>query len=646
MRQRYKSWTILFPLVLPVFFHLLYTAPLTAIPTQQQTVLNSTPIYYRLSSIEPCGLNDPISLGEYIKRSLPFEWVDSWGNVQNGEEALKAGAIAIRSWALSPRNAQVYTISGQNYFCIDAYSPKINFNVNLSLTEINNLYPNSVAAVDATDGIIMSHSNVTPILGVTAIDAQFRDDTGTYTNEGSDPWLKSIYDPISTGTSKTGMGQRGTKRWAWGENDSGEHFPKWDYRQILAHYYTGVDFTGVTPTLPNDRFNILQVYGLDPQQGISLERGEVSSGYSVLVQNTGQTIWDVNAWDDVTRECIPPNGSEQDYETLLAHHVYYQEGSQACPNCIGLMWEPFCRDDTYGYNPVNPGEHFWVYGYKFFMPDQDSITQGTTYNLRFDILRQANVGQMQWTGYPDFEWPGQDIPVLVSTPPPPNLPEVNVDKPPAVVSSADLENGKLAFSWSGVNATTFDLDYKIKDITEQTFPTGYNTVLSNSTDQSYAAAVNCDTDRRDWLFRLRGRKNGQAGEWTEFGSRTQIFPFAWPTSSALTVTIPSDSNTVWSNPVGMTNMGGGYLFWNAGSNRNWLSVTAHVEGPGPGETVPLGLTVSRPGGIGDYQGNITVNITNQNDVCGQRNFVIPVKVQVRELAYKSYLPVVLKNSNP
>lgn len=49
-----------------------------AIPNQQ--VFNSTQIYYRLASNESCGLYSSISLGDFIKKTLPFEWVDGWAS--------------------------------------------------------------------------------------------------------------------------------------------------------------------------------------------------------------------------------------------------------------------------------------------------------------------------------------------------------------------------------------------------------------------------------------------------------------------------------------------------------------------------------------------------------------------------------------
>jgi hypothetical protein len=100
----------------------------------------------------------------------------------------------------------------------------------------------------------------------------------------------------------------------------------------------------------------------------------------VLVQNTGSATWHVNPLDELSQTCLPSNGSEQDYETLLAHHVYHQGGGQACTNCIGLMWVPFCREETYQYNPVEPGEAFWLNGFRFFLPNKTSIIAGETFN--------------------------------------------------------------------------------------------------------------------------------------------------------------------------------------------------------------------------------------------------------------------------
>jgi hypothetical protein len=117
------------------------------------------------------------------------------------------------------------------------------------------------------------------------IDAEFGSDmllaTQTeHQNPGDPPvdpfvpkgYLTGVQDPISTadcfvsasGSHDYGMSQRGAMRWARGKtcpNGTGGAWPvSWtDYRQILAHYYTGIDILngGGGKVTPDDRWNLL-----------------------------------------------------------------------------------------------------------------------------------------------------------------------------------------------------------------------------------------------------------------------------------------------------------------------------------------------------------------------------------------------------
>jgi hypothetical protein len=507
-------------------------------------------------------------------------------------------------------------VSGQDFFCIDAWPGKINFKHNRSMEDINSLYPNSVAAVDATDGIIMTHPSAGTILGVNAIDAQFRDDTGEYTSDGEHPWLKSVYDPISTGTPKVGMGQHGSKRWAWGESEGGGEFPQWDFRRILAHYYTMVSFTGVSPSPPDHyRSNMLDTaYGLYPQDGIGVRKGEEWTGFGLLYQNVGHWSWPTNEaywWGGCTYNDPP-------FKTLLSYHLYRQDGTLACSNCLGIRRTPMCGSS----GALSPSEDHWVNGFHIFIPDDPAIVEGQTYLLRFDVEHRYD---MVWQGYPDFNWPPQDIPVFIEETPGSNEPQVSVDRPPAVTTSPDL-----SFSWSGVNADTFDLENRSKEIGQVEYSGGFQVILSNSPDQAFSASVECDEDRLDWEFRIRGRKDGQAGDWNYFTTQTRVYPHAWLTYDEISVLVADDSNGPWSRPLNIINLGGGGFTWNATSNRSWISVNASGEGPGS-----LGVTLSKPGGVGDYEGTITVTLTDwqPSPNCGPTGFGIPVLMQVRHLPY-------------
>lgn len=116
-----------------------------------------------------------------------------------------------------------------------------------------------------------------------SVDAEYFSDVALQTlNEGSKTYLISVNDPISTAACGApsnpvgngwGMSQKGAIRWLIGnqcanqydQNAHNNGQPKpwsvtWsDYRQILAHYYTGIDILDAynNSHVPPDRWNLL-----------------------------------------------------------------------------------------------------------------------------------------------------------------------------------------------------------------------------------------------------------------------------------------------------------------------------------------------------------------------------------------------------
>jgi hypothetical protein len=101
--------------------------------------------------------------------------------------------------------------------------------------------------------------------------------------------------------SGKGMSQRGAIRWTLGKvcpDGTGTAWPvKWDdYRQILAHYYTGVNFltdNSQAKFAPDDRWNLLKY---------ELPNGAMATAganfmVNVTLQNTSSAS--VPAWDDI-----------------------------------------------------------------------------------------------------------------------------------------------------------------------------------------------------------------------------------------------------------------------------------------------------------------------------------------------------------
>jgi hypothetical protein len=152
-------------------------------------------------------------------------------------------------------------------------------------------------AVSSTGGYYMTSDGM-------PINAQFSSDWGNMTSdEGSKPYLKGVADPISNVCAVSfngngwGMNQRGANRWALGNQcakptEGNMPWPvKWDdYRQILVHYYTGIDILDANgnKVAPDDRWNLL--WHDTPTQ---MNAGQ-SYNINLKLQNTSTWSWTGN----------------------------------------------------------------------------------------------------------------------------------------------------------------------------------------------------------------------------------------------------------------------------------------------------------------------------------------------------------------
>ncbi len=540
--------------------------PLTAVSDSMQ-------IYYKYSQNGLCY--GPITLGDFIKHTLPFEWGEFWANTSGGMESLKAGAIAIRSFTVSVYNSSEVTVNGQKYLCTRADWQ--NFKPNESLTP----YPNSVQAVNATTGIILTHSDATAreeSLGRTVrtgtIDARYTAENGDWTQGDSQRiWLKSIYDPVSTGvppsnpTFHYGMGQHGSKRWAWGESASGQEYPKWDYRRILAHYYQHVDFVGILPDPPdNYRSNMLQIInGIPPQGNFTMQKGEERTGIGVLWQNTGHWVWPANSV--LPGDLCPANTT---YYTLVGYHLYRQNGTPACANCIGIRRTPICRSGQ----TLGQGEYHWLNGFHVYIPDDPTITPGT-YLLRFDVEHRYN---SVWEGYTyGFTWPPQDIPVQIIEPPdnePPDNPD-NLDSGSSHAPNNWSKDNTVYAEWSGASDNRTPSGQLVYSVD---WTASSSTVPNTSVDETDANATSPALSNGNWYLHVRTRDN--AGNWNN--GAVHFGPFLIDTAQPSGVhdapewSSTADFTVTWN---GFDTGGSGIHFdfdyyRNSGSWQNWFETTA------------------------------------------------------------------------
>jgi len=219
--------------------------------------------------------------------------------------ALKAQALAARSiadWKAIKRYPDDFK-SVVNSTAVQIFMPGSFENYNPSAT------PLIQQAVNETSGQYLYHDDgLVGDLHKLSIDAEFGSDffsnTNYQPNQPNPPsYLVGIQDPISTmcGAQNNnggygGMSQLGAIRWSKGNQCAGSGNQPWpvawtDYRQILVHYYTGIDILNASggKVAPDDRWNLLWHNA----------SAEMTAGQpydiSLKLQNTSTWDWTGNA---------------------------------------------------------------------------------------------------------------------------------------------------------------------------------------------------------------------------------------------------------------------------------------------------------------------------------------------------------------
>jgi len=184
----------------------------------------------------PCGTNPPFGPisyeGDYIPHVLANEWP-----AQAGSDALKAGAIAIRTfgWRGSPCGA-VYgtTIVGGTEYRIEHNGAQVYWGCCSPQTR-------HYDAVNATAGLVIKNDAADYAC------AKYKADCGNPTADDSDEayTLVSVPDPVDSdngGLQLSGTSQNGTHAW---ELSGYNGTAPWDYRQMLTHYYAQTSMTNL-----------------------------------------------------------------------------------------------------------------------------------------------------------------------------------------------------------------------------------------------------------------------------------------------------------------------------------------------------------------------------------------------------------------
>ena len=183
-----------------------------------------------------------LNVEDYLVGVVPYEMIDSWGNIKNGTEALKAQAVAARTYALYHQNngETIYdTISSQVY---NGYDPS---------------YKNSIQAINSTKGQVLTYNG-----GL--IDATFCASNGGYTEASGNVWIKSYdyliaqkdpydaqspaYPYFSTVTTHNNSDI---------ENIIRQHHPEWNLKQIVR-----IDTDNIT-RFDSGRINKLPIIYID-----------------------------------------------------------------------------------------------------------------------------------------------------------------------------------------------------------------------------------------------------------------------------------------------------------------------------------------------------------------------------------------------
>ncbi|MDB6056209.1 MAG: Cna domain protein, partial [Verrucomicrobiales bacterium] len=193
-----------------------------------------------------------LAMEDYVKHSLPREWISSWGTYTGGSNSLKAGAVADRSYAIAKLQAASTTAK---YDICDSTSCQVFGSTTDTRTD---------AAVDQTAGYVM-------VSGTTITSTEYSSEDNSLANTCGDGYTEPsttgpvcIYDPVCSGETRFGHGrgmcQYGTVKWATGlkfaGNGSGgtatNGFPKKDWIWICNHYYPTLDLVHATPLVVGD----------------------------------------------------------------------------------------------------------------------------------------------------------------------------------------------------------------------------------------------------------------------------------------------------------------------------------------------------------------------------------------------------------
>jgi hypothetical protein len=193
---------------------------------------------------------DYLDLDTYTKRVLPAEWYASWSTLAGGlgMNALKAGAVAIRTYAIGyvkQPYASTYDICATP--ACQMYDPS-------AVTTATN------QAVDQTTGVVMVDAS----FGITQALTEYCDEANNAGSWGDGYTADGVHDAVCAGTASNGHGhgmcQHGSARWASGLNLTTllpHGYGTLSWQQILAHYYPSLQLATGQVLKTGDRVRVI-----------------------------------------------------------------------------------------------------------------------------------------------------------------------------------------------------------------------------------------------------------------------------------------------------------------------------------------------------------------------------------------------------
>ncbi len=237
------------------------------------------------SSSSCSGRVDEIPFEEYVRGVLPHEWIPSWH-----EESLKAGAVAIRTYAA------FLVESGGRYDCAH-----VDDTTSTQVYE-EDYHPRTDEAVLATEGLYVVDEAGELILA-------------EYSAENGDPTEFGVTDSVCSGETVFGHGrgtcQWGSQRWA----TSGRSFD-----EIVTHYYPGSSVVDARQQLAAK-----EVARDVPTQLVAGQAAPVE----VRFENAGVFAWTA----DATMLATAPAGRESEFYDELT----WTGGDRAAPVAEGAQ---------------------------------------------------------------------------------------------------------------------------------------------------------------------------------------------------------------------------------------------------------------------------------------------------------------------